>query len=112
MNALFVRGLLAPGQYRRLARREGCAIKSLYAIRLGRNCESPGRRFHRRIASASYQLSKDRELPFVVIGGGSNLVVADAGYPGVVLRYTAKKSLFTGTCVTADAGADLQALVD
>jgi UDP-N-acetylmuramate dehydrogenase len=32
---------------------------------------------------------KSETIPFVVIGGGSNLVVADAGYPGVIIRYTA-----------------------
>jgi UDP-N-acetylmuramate dehydrogenase len=51
-------------------------------------------------------------IPFVVIGGGSNLVCADAGFEGVVIRYTAKKITLDGTCITADSGADLQALVD
>ena len=55
---------------------------------------------------------KTDELPFVVIGGGSNLVVADAGYRGVVVRYTAREISLSGVCVTADAGADLQKLVD
>src|SRR5215213_10000909 len=50
--------------------------------------------------------------PFVVIGGGSNLVVADAGYQGVVVRYTADTISLEGTCVIADSGAELQALVD
>lgn len=50
--------------------------------------------------------------PFVVIGGGSNLVVSDRGYPGVIVRYTAKDISVDGTVVTVDAGADLQALVD
>jgi UDP-N-acetylmuramate dehydrogenase len=48
----------------------------------------------------------------VVIGGGSNLVVADAGYRGIVIRYTANRISSTGTCVTADSGAQLQSLVD
>ena len=51
-------------------------------------------------------------VPFVVIGGGSNLVVADAGYQGVVVRYTADNLSLDGTSVIADAGAQLQALVD
>src|SRR4051794_375671 len=42
-------------------------------------------------------------LPYVVIGGGSNLVVADAGYSGVVLRYTANAISVKGTLVQADA---------
>jgi UDP-N-acetylmuramate dehydrogenase len=30
--------------------------------------------------------------PYAVIGGGTNLVVADAGYRGTVLRYTSERS--------------------
>jgi UDP-N-acetylmuramate dehydrogenase len=32
------------------------------------------------------QFAKSRDLPLFVLGGGSNLVVADSGWPGVVLR--------------------------
>src|ERR1700674_1674641 len=32
------------------------------------------------------QFAKTRDLPLFVLGGGSNLVVADAGWPGLVLR--------------------------
>jgi UDP-N-acetylmuramate dehydrogenase len=32
------------------------------------------------------QFAKSRELPLFVLGGGSNLVVADSGWPGLVVR--------------------------
>src|ERR1700722_13458277 len=32
------------------------------------------------------RFAKSRELPLFVLGGGSNLVVADSGWPGLVLR--------------------------
>jgi len=32
------------------------------------------------------QFARTRSLPWLVLGGGSNLVVADAGWPGLVLR--------------------------
>ena len=32
------------------------------------------------------QLAKNRQLPLFILGGGSNLVVADSGWPGLVLR--------------------------
>src|SRR5271157_5011107 len=32
------------------------------------------------------QFARARSLPWFVLGGGSNLVVADAGWPGLVLR--------------------------
>jgi len=50
--------------------------------------------------------------PVAVIGGGTNLIVADEGFPGIVLRYTADRIRAEGTSVTVDAGAELQALVD
>ncbi len=35
---------------------------------------------------AAAQFAKARDLPLFVLGGGSNLVVADSGWPGLVLR--------------------------
>lgn len=50
--------------------------------------------------------------PRVVIGGGTNLIVADAGLPGAVLRYTASAIAIDQCRVRVDAGAVLQSLVD
>ncbi|HLX42281.1 MAG TPA: UDP-N-acetylmuramate dehydrogenase [Bryobacteraceae bacterium] len=47
-----------------------------------------------------------------VIGGGTNLVVADDGFPGAVIRYTARNIEFEDCRVRVDAGAMLQHLVD
>jgi UDP-N-acetylmuramate dehydrogenase len=51
-------------------------------------------------------------LPTVVIGGGTNLIVSDAGFRGIVLRYRGESLKAAGECVTAEAGAVLQDLVD
>jgi UDP-N-acetylmuramate dehydrogenase len=53
-----------------------------------------------------------RGTPHAFIGGGSNLVADDRGYPGVVLRYTAKNIKIDGQLVKVAAGAVLQDLVD
>jgi len=50
--------------------------------------------------------------PYTVIGGGTNLVAADEGYDGVVLRYTNTAIEFAGSTVQVSAGAALQNLVD
>ena len=47
-----------------------------------------------------------------LIGGGSNLVASDAGFPGVVLRFTDKSLAIDGTLVRVAAGVVLQDLVD
>ena len=50
--------------------------------------------------------------PHTVMGGGTNLVAADEGYAGVVLRYTNSSIEFAGDTVRVAAGAVLQHLVD
>src|SRR6202043_1110644 len=51
-------------------------------------------------------------LETMVIGGGTNLIVSDEGFRGIVLRYRADGLRATGNSVSADAGAVLQDLVD
>jgi UDP-N-acetylmuramate dehydrogenase len=53
-----------------------------------------------------------RGTPHALIGGGSNLVADDRGFPGVVLRYTANRIEIDGPVVRVAAGAVLQDLVD
>ena len=53
-----------------------------------------------------------RGTPYALIGGGSNLVADDRGFPGVVLRYTAKNLEIDGGMVRVAAGAVLQDLVN
>jgi UDP-N-acetylmuramate dehydrogenase len=47
-----------------------------------------------------------------VIGGGTNLIVSDYGFAGVVLRYTSCALEIDGTSVRVAAGVVLQQLVD
>jgi UDP-N-acetylmuramate dehydrogenase len=49
--------------------------------------------------------------PLLVLAGGSNLVVADAGVPGTVVRITARGVRFDGTRLEAAAGEPWDPLV-
>jgi UDP-N-acetylmuramate dehydrogenase len=51
-------------------------------------------------------------IPVMVIGGGTNLIVSDRGYRGLVLRYRGDTLRAEGNRVTVGAGAELQRLVD
>ena len=51
-------------------------------------------------------------IPTMVIGGGTNLIVSDCGFRGIVLRYRADRLCASNGRVIADAGAVLQDLVD
>ncbi|MGI8960987.1 MAG: UDP-N-acetylmuramate dehydrogenase [Bryobacteraceae bacterium] len=51
-------------------------------------------------------------LPPIVIGGGTNLIVSDAGFDGVVLRYTGSREARDGMVLHVQGGAVLQDVVD
>jgi UDP-N-acetylmuramate dehydrogenase len=61
---------------------------------------------------AALGVARASGLAVMVIGGGTNLIVSDDGFRGVVLRYTAQRLAAEGDRVHADAGAVLQDLVD
>ncbi|MFB3779347.1 MAG: UDP-N-acetylmuramate dehydrogenase [Bryobacteraceae bacterium] len=56
-------------------------------------------------------VARESGAPVAVIGGGTNLIVSDEGFPGVVLRFRSGRIVAAGTRIEADAGADLDALV-
>ncbi|MFC4062289.1 UDP-N-acetylmuramate dehydrogenase [Planomonospora corallina] len=50
--------------------------------------------------------------PVLVLGGGSNLVVSDEGFDGLVVRVASRGVESDGDLVTAEAGEDWDALVE
>jgi UDP-N-acetylmuramate dehydrogenase len=61
---------------------------------------------------AALSAARASGMEIVVIGGGTNLIVSDDGFRGVVLRYRGERLLEANGRVHADAGAVLQDLVD
>ena len=61
---------------------------------------------------AALQAINELRDAHVIIGGGSNLVVSDHGFDGIVLRYTGSRITQNGSLLHAEAGASLQSVVD
>lgn len=63
--------------------------------------------------AAGVAWARDRGLPLFVLGGGSNLLVADSGFPGVVLRIAIRGIRTAGApeILEAGAGEDWDAVV-
>lgn len=55
-------------------------------------------------------LARGAGLPFFVLGGGSNILVSDAGVRGLVIVNHCRQIAVTGTTVTAESGAPLAGL--
>ena len=62
--------------------------------------------------AAGIAFAGDHNLPLFILGGGSNLLVSDAGFPGLVLRIALRGIVESGRCLlSAAAGEDWDALV-
>ena len=57
------------------------------------------------------QFAKARDLPLFVLGGGSNLVIADSGWPGLVLQIAIGGITRKNCRSVLDAGADSLAVI-
>jgi UDP-N-acetylmuramate dehydrogenase len=62
--------------------------------------------------SAALRIARSSGADYSVIGAGTNLIVSDEGFDGIVLRFTANRISSDGAMLRAEAGAELQALVD
>ncbi len=52
-----------------------------------------------------------RNIPYFILGGGSNVLFPDAGWHGAVILNHCKKITVNGTSITAEAGAALSQIV-
>ena len=55
--------------------------------------------------------ARHKGLPFYLLGGGTNLLVSDSGFEGLVIRVNFDAITLTGDGIRAEAGADLTGLV-
>ena len=61
--------------------------------------------------AAAVRFAGERRLRLFVLGGGSNVLIADAGFPGLVLHIALKGVSRQGSLLDAAAGEDWDALV-
>lgn len=57
------------------------------------------------------EFSKKEGIPYLIVGGGSNILVSDKGYPGLVILNQMDKVNFHNDAVTAEGGANLTRVV-
>ncbi|NMC43758.1 MAG: FAD-binding protein, partial [candidate division Zixibacteria bacterium] len=62
--------------------------------------------------SRAVALARRTGIPYVILGDGSNLLVSDDGYRGVIIRNRITGLAVQGSAVTAGAGESLDGLVD
>lgn len=99
-------------QHQQLVVRESVPLAPLTHVRIG----GPARFFVEPMTEAAVSVTvrrcRELEVPLYVLGGGSNLVVADAGVEGVVMSLARLQGMVRdGLRITAGAGVTLASLL-
>lgn len=92
---------------RMLTLREHMPLSTLTTFRIGGEA-----RYYAEVATESdlveaLDWAREHELPFTILGGGSNILVSDEGYPGLVIHITSAQLAIDGDIVSLDAGRNL-----
>jgi UDP-N-acetylmuramate dehydrogenase len=86
-------------------------LAPLTTLRVGGPADRMASPSDRDALLATLRLARDAEAPCFVLGNGSDLVVADAGIRGLVVRNRARAAAVDGETLTAEAGAPMVMLV-
>ena len=89
----------------------GAALGPLTTLRVGGPADRLMLARDRHELIAGLRLARDTGLPCFVLGNGSDLVVADAGIRGLVIRNRARGVSVDGTSLRAESGAAMAMLV-
>jgi len=57
------------------------------------------------------EFAQEKKLPFFILGGGSNLLVSDKGFAGLVIAAESKQLIINNNKIIAEAGVKLSDLV-
>jgi UDP-N-acetylmuramate dehydrogenase len=96
---------------RGIALAAGAPMAPLTTLRVGGSADRMTEVASRDELLAALELARDARVPWFVLGNGSDLVVADAGIRGLVIRNRARGVTVDGPRLEADAGAPMALLV-
>jgi len=111
INAIELQRLDALAAERGIALVADAAMAPLTTLRVGGTVDRLLEVHSREELLAALGLARDSKTPWFVLGNGSDLVVADAGMRGLVIRNRARKVAIDGQHLQADAGAPMALLV-
>ena len=92
--------------------RTGALLRNHTRFRLGGPCRALVSTTSEAAYLAALGVLTGSAATWTTIGGGTNLIVSDAGYPGLVLRYDASAMTVDASGIRVEAGAELNDLVD
>lgn len=92
-------------------------LKNFTTMRLGGNARFMGEAFTRDDVVQIYKAAKQQNVPVFILGSGSNVIVGDAGYSGIVVRmriagFEVVTNDANGTTIKIGAGENWDEIVE
>lgn len=91
--------------------RQNVSLSGLNTYRVGGAARFFGEAKNWQTMLALREFAKKQGVPYMVLGGGSNVLFADDGYPGLVIHNRMEKVIFQGDTVTAESAMGTTGLV-
>lgn len=91
--------------------KQNVSLKEYNTFRVGGAVRFFGEAKNWQTMFALREFAKKQGIPYMVLGGGSNVLFADDGYPGLVILNRMDKVLFQGNTVTAEGAVNTTRLV-
>lgn len=83
-------------------------LKDYTSFKLGGPCTALILPTKKEEVYTTVKLCKEYNIPFFILGNGSNLIVKDGGFKGVIIKLTSMKNIqVEGNKITAESGATL-----
>ena len=96
---------------RRIPLAPAAPMAPLTTLRIGGAADRLAEAHDRAELLSALALARDAQVPWFVLGNGSDVVVADAGMRGLVIRNRARSVSVDGRRLSADAGTPMALLV-
>jgi len=90
---------------------QNVSLKGYNTFRIGGPVRFFGQAKNWKTMYALREFAKQQGVPYIVLGGGSNVLFADTGYPGLVILNQMGKMIFQGNTVTAEGAVSTTRMV-
>ncbi len=87
------------------------SLRTKTTMRIGGNARYYAELSSKQECEEAYALAKEKRLPLIVLGGGSNTIFADGTIEALVVRIKAESVTVEGNRVTVEAGKNLPNLI-
>lgn len=92
--------------------KENIILKDFTTLKIGGPADYFVEVFNDEDLIGAIKFSQEKSLPYLIFGGGSNLLISDEGFKGLVIKSSQRGITHDNSTITVKAGTSLQEFID